>query len=149
MPNTLIDTLTKMQSNIEDFFILSKAYSESFPAEIKQGLLSFRDNTKELKTNYIKFSASLSCFLTNMEQTVSGIPSIMRDADKALDEKTILLCNDILLKYEGLCSDIDLFMSKSECALKSNNIPSSALYSYLTELERKVKSFENYIKIYK
>ena len=130
--------LNKIKINHEKFKGL-------FPDNIKNGLIIFSKNTKEITAGYFYFSASLSPLLFKIEQNLSALPSIMLQADKEQQSNTVILCDKILTDYNGFKRSTCDFLEKCEIIISRNEYDQSLseLYALLVKYEQKIKNYSD------
>jgi len=116
----------------------NQAYFSSFPASVSNGLFSQAPtDKKEIATAYYEHAVALGQLVERIESDTLAISQLMIQADLAIDEKTVALCDVFLTQYIQFRQSINSYLTESEKLLRK-----SAEELSLSELLRCLRSLQ-------
>ncbi len=122
-----------------------KEYLNSFPEEVRNGLVFSETDGKKLTEAYYLFISSLSASLSNIDAAFSHMPSVMIEADRCFDTDGMSICNGLLCTYGEFRESVNSFANKNERDILSKSLSPSNMLRYFSELNYKANIFIKYL----
>ena len=135
--------IVKTKEEITKAIDICRAYENTFPSNICKGIFCFDKATKKNISEYFLFNASLSNVLSAIQSQYSVLSSIIIDADKINNIEHIIVCSELMSKYEDFSYALAHFASKFDSKLQ--DILLSDIYSSYNELKKRLNLYLDYL----
>ncbi len=122
-------------------------YSDTFPKEIKNGLVWTSTLQKDNIEKYFDFTASVSTSLVKIESDMTALLEIMEAADAENNSDLLQYCNNTFIQYEAFKHSVNLFVKNGEDSIsKKPSACEQKLFSELNTLIKKRTLFFDFLK---
>lgn len=137
--------LIKLKSVTSNALAPLDDYYNSFPEDIKAGLISFKSHEADLKLSYFNCASKTVNTILAAESCLYSLPELMIEADRGEDVKTVMSCDALLTAFEEIRRSLNTFTSRSEKILSEASVSYSGLLNVLNEFRMKLVNFIEYI----
>ena len=137
--------LTDLKSAMQNSLAPLDDYYNSFPEEIKAGLISFKSNDTDIKLSYFNCASKTVNTVLAAEYCLSSLPELMIEADRCEDVDTVMSCDRLLTSFEEMRKSLNEFTLRSEKLLSEVSPSFSGLINILNEFRIKLRNFIEYI----
>lgn len=150
MNNKQIDPLIEIKKLLSEeltqISLEQTKYFQAFPKNSLIGFVTDEKSAKKLAEEYYKFIAFTAASISQMEDALSALPSIMLNADKSFQFDRITICDEMLTQYGEFKKAVSHFAELNERLIIKKQISASEMLKYLSELGHKLSYFDEYLK---
>ena len=137
--------LAKLKDVLKNALVPLDEYYNSFPEEIKLGLISFKSRPVDIKLSYFTCASKTVNTVLAAESCLSSLPAVMIEADRCADIETVMSCDKLLVSFEELRRSLNTFTLRSEKLLSEDTLSYSGLLNVFSEFRIKLVNYIEYV----